>query len=103
MFLNIARELVRVVRALRAGEDRAMDARRMPSHRRKCVMCSEADGPEADLVYAESFSQVLEIVGALVRVVTGEVNSLNVAPVLSATARVFAQLFDRSLARRRHV
>ena len=81
MLLNVAREFVGVVRAFGAGEDRAMNALRMTAHRCKREVSSVTDGPETDLVYAEGFSQILEIVGALVGVVTGEIDTLNVAPV----------------------
>ena len=77
MLLDVARELVGVVRTFRAGENRAMNALRMPSHRREREVSAVADGPETDLVRAESFPQVFEIVGALVRVVTREIDTLN--------------------------
>jgi hypothetical protein len=55
-------------RAFSAGKDCAIDAVWVPAHGGECEMSAVADGPEADLVDAESFSQVLEIVGAFARV-----------------------------------
>src|SRR6185436_18309733 len=62
-------------------------------------MSAVADGPEADLVRAECFSQVVQIVGALVRVVTGKIDALDVVPVKGATTRALAQLLYRGFTR----
>src|SRR6185369_17150803 len=81
VLLNVARKFVGVIGSFGAGENSARNTLRMAAHGRKREMSSITDGPETDLICAECLSQILEIVGAFVRVVASEVDALDVAPV----------------------
>ena len=86
MFLNVARKFVRVVGSFGAGEDCAMNTLWVTAHGCKRQVSSVADGPKTDLICAQSLSQILEVVGAFVRVVARQVHALDVAPVRGAAA-----------------
>src|SRR6185503_7486970 len=94
---------VGVIRSFGAGKNRAMNTLRVPSHRCESQVRTVTDGPETDLLYTQNFSEILEIVGALIRVVSGQIHTLNVVPVESTVLRVFAQFFYGSFTGRRYV
>src|SRR4030067_3000119 len=80
MSLDVARQLDRLGQALDAGEDHAIDAALVPFDRRQRKVGAIAYCPKANSLCAERFSEVLQVVGALLCVVSFEVNAVLAKP-----------------------